>query len=212
MSHGKRHRTSRQPGGRPPGFAGGTSAPGQGAAHYSEEHFGREPFTYLSEPRFFGTGVPGYLSGPGYTGGYYGYGEEPADIPTELESEYARDVYGYGPGAYEAGHDWAPHGAGSRRRGEGAYRSRHRKYPPGPKGYVRSDERIREDLCDRIAAAYHVDSSEVTVEVAGGKVMLEGTVPERRMKHAIEDMADACAGVQDIDNRIRVQGRSAGNP
>jgi len=53
--------------------------------------------------------------------------------------------------------------------------------------------------------ARHIDSSDVTVEVTGAKVVLEGTVPERRMKHAIEDLVDACPGVQDIENRIRVR-------
>lgn len=85
-----------------------------------------------------------------------------------------------------------------------------RRYPQGPKGYRRSDERIREDLCDRLVQARHIDSSEVTVEVTNGTVVLEGTVPQRRMKHAIEDFADACLGVQDIDNRIRVAAHPAG--
>jgi osmotically-inducible protein OsmY len=49
-----------------------------------------------------------------------------------------------------------------------------------------------------------IDCSDVTVAVAGAKVLLEGSVPERQMKHAIEDLADACPGVQDIENRIRV--------
>jgi hypothetical protein len=60
--------------------------------------------------------------------------------------------------------------------------------------------------------AAHIDSSEVTVNVVGGKVTLEGTVPDRYMKHSIEDLADQCPGVQDIDNRIRVDahvGRSS---
>ena len=74
----------------------------------------------------------------------------------------------------------------------------------GPKGYQRSDERMREDISERLMEAYHIDSSEVTVQVLGGKVVLEGTVPSRRMKHAIEDIADAAPGVQDVDNRIRV--------
>ena len=52
-----------------------------------------------------------------------------------------------------------------------------------------------------------VDSSEVSVNVVGGKVTLEGTVPSRYMKHYIEDLTDACPGVQDIDNRIRVTQR-----
>jgi hypothetical protein len=50
----------------------------------------------------------------------------------------------------------------------------------------------------------HLDASEVSIEVKDGKVTLEGTVPERRMKHAIEDMADACPGVSDVENRLRV--------
>jgi len=36
--------------------------------------------------------------------------------------------------------------------------------------------------------------------------VLEGTVPNRYMKHAIEDIADAAPGVQDVDNRVRVMG------
>ncbi len=206
MSHDNRNRKLRrngapqhlQSGFGPPGRAGGAQPP-------SEEYFGREPFTYGREPRYYGTGVPGYVSGPGYTGGYYGYGDESLGIPTELERAYAYDVYGYGPGTYEAGSESAPYGTESRRPTGSGYHPRGRKYPPGPKGYVRSDERIREDLCDRIAAADHIDSSNVTVEVIGGKVVLDGTVPHRRMKHAIEDIADACPGIQDIDNRIRVQ-------
>jgi hypothetical protein len=47
--------------------------------------------------------------------------------------------------------------------------------------------------------------------VKGAKVVLEGTVPSRHMKHAIEDLVDACPGVQDIDNRIRVVSERAGS-
>jgi hypothetical protein len=50
-----------------------------------------------------------------------------------------------------------------------------------------------------------IDSSDVTVEVADAVVTLQGTVPERYMKHAIEDLADTCLGVKDVDNRVRVE-------
>jgi hypothetical protein len=50
----------------------------------------------------------------------------------------------------------------------------------------------------------YVDASEVTIEVKNGNVTLEGTVTERRMKHEIEDIAESCMGVKDIDNKIRV--------
>jgi hypothetical protein len=84
-------------------------------------------------------------------------------------------------------------------------RTQPRRYPPGPKGYQRSDERLREDISERLMEAGHIDSSDVTVEVTGAKVVLDGTVPERPMKHAIEDLVDACPGVQDIENRVRVR-------
>jgi osmotically-inducible protein OsmY len=69
----------------------------------------------------------------------------------------------------------------------------------------RSDERLREDISERLMEAREIDSSDVTVKVSAAKVELEGSVPERRMKHAIEDLVDACPGVQDIENRIRVR-------
>ena len=101
-------------------------------------------------------------------------------------------------------------GGGGSKRGGGA--------PPRrqiPKDDRCSDERIGAEIRERLsrppdrfdaseAADEHLDASGVTVTVDGGKVTLEGTVPERRMKHYIEDLVDACPGVQDIDNRIRV--------
>ncbi|MDE2263228.1 MAG: BON domain-containing protein [Gammaproteobacteria bacterium] len=83
------------------------------------------------------------------------------------------------------------------------------RYPPGPKCYQRSDERLREDIAERLRQAPYIDSSDVAVEVSAAKVVLQGTVPERGMKHAIEDLVDACPGVQDIENRIAMPG---GNP
>lgn len=181
----------------------------------SEELFGREPFTYGRAPRYFGTGVPGYQSGPGFTGGYYGYGDESPQIATELEREYADDLHGSAlsspqpdpplrrfPPAIKA---MSSAFSGLRR-----LPREPRKYPPGPKGYQRTDERIREEICDELMQTEHVDSSEVTVQVSAAKVTLDGTVPERWMKHAIEDLADACPGVQDVDNRIRIGSAARG--
>jgi len=74
----------------------------------------------------------------------------------------------------------------------------------GPKGWQRSDERMKEDICERLYHQEHIDSSEVTVEVSEGKVTLDGTVKDRHMKHAIEDLIDGIPGVKDIDNRVRV--------
>lgn len=75
----------------------------------------------------------------------------------------------------------------------------------GPKGYQRSDERLREEICERLMNRWDIDSSDVSVAVHEGRVTVEGAVPERRMRHAIEDLVDDCHGVQDIENHIRVQ-------
>lgn len=73
-----------------------------------------------------------------------------------------------------------------------------------PKGYIRSDERIRDDVCEHLYRSHDVDVGSVSVEVKGGTVTLEGSVPERRMKHRIEDICEQCIGVSDVENRIRV--------
>jgi len=139
------------------------------------------PFDAGRPPRYLGTGYPG-RGGPGFTGGYYGFGS--GSLQPDWRAGHRHPV-----GEEESGSRWP----------------KERRYPPGPKGYQRSDERLREDISERLMQAQHIDSSDVTVEVSGAKVVLEGTVPERWMKHAIEDLVDACPGVQDIDNRIRVR-------
>ena len=67
-----------------------------------------------------------------------------------------------------------------------------------------SDARLREEVCEHLWRGAHVDVSEVSVQVNDGTVMLEGSVPNREMKYAIEDIVASCHGVRDIENRIRV--------
>ncbi len=74
----------------------------------------------------------------------------------------------------------------------------------GPKGYKRSDERIKEDVCDRIASL-DIDASNVEVDVKDGEVMLSGSVPERMMKYTIEQCCDRVFGVHEINNHLRVK-------
>lgn len=74
-----------------------------------------------------------------------------------------------------------------------------------PKGYRRADTRIRDDVCERLCHRHDLDLTDVEVEVEEGVVRLQGSVTYRAMKHRIEDVAAACLGVQDVDNRIRVR-------
>jgi hypothetical protein len=78
-------------------------------------------------------------------------------------------------------------------------------YGRGPKGYQRSDERIREDVCQRLSDNDEVDASDIEVTVRDREVTLEGSVETRRMKHLSEDLADSVPGVEDVHNRITVR-------
>ena len=84
----------------------------------------------------------------------------------------------------------------------------YRERPTGraPRGYVRSDERIKEDLCDRLMHSW-IDAEDVDIQVRSGEVTLAGTVEDRASKRAIEDFADEILGVKDVHNQIRVRPR-----
>ncbi|MCW5890972.1 MAG: BON domain-containing protein [bacterium] len=75
----------------------------------------------------------------------------------------------------------------------------------GPKDYQRSDDRIREDVCDRLTADTAVDATNLTVTVKDAEVTLEGTVDDRGMKRRAEDCADHVPGVRQVHNRLLVQ-------
>lgn len=74
-----------------------------------------------------------------------------------------------------------------------------------PKGYRRSDERLRDDVYQRLLEAHEVDVSDVSFDVRDGIVTLEGSVPQRRMRYVLEDLVAQCPGVRDVENRITVQ-------
>ena len=74
----------------------------------------------------------------------------------------------------------------------------------GPKGYKRSDDRIKEDVCDRLEQHGQVDASEIDVSLDDGVVTLEGTVDDRRTKRLAEDAAASVQGVRDVMNHLKV--------
>lgn len=74
----------------------------------------------------------------------------------------------------------------------------------GPKGYKRSDERIREDVNDRLAQQDEFDPSEIEVRVENGEVTLTGSVRSRHEKFRAEEIADDVSGVHDVHNQLRL--------
>jgi osmotically-inducible protein OsmY len=74
----------------------------------------------------------------------------------------------------------------------------------GPKGYSRSDDRIREDISDRLSDDDYVDASDIDVQVNGSEVILTGTVDSKEAKRRAEDIAERISGVRNVENRLRV--------
>jgi hypothetical protein len=89
------------------------------------------------------------------------------------------------------------------REGAGAFQGH------GPRGYHRSDERICEDVCEALSQDPYLDASSIEVTIDHGVITLEGEVTSRQLKHRAENCADACSGVKDIENHLRVN-RQAG--
>jgi hypothetical protein len=75
----------------------------------------------------------------------------------------------------------------------------------GPRGYTRSDERIREDVCDALTWDPDIDASDVTVTVSSGEVTLSGEVDDRPAKRQAEDVIEGIAGVKDVHNQLRAR-------
>lgn len=75
----------------------------------------------------------------------------------------------------------------------------------GPKNYQRSDDRIMEDFCDQLTDNDFIDAREINVDVQDGNLSLSGSVSDKWMKYAAEDVAEYTHGVRRIENNINVR-------
>lgn len=76
----------------------------------------------------------------------------------------------------------------------------------GPKGYRRSDESIKEDVCERLTQDPVIDATDIDVEVKDGDVTLTGSVAGRIEKSRAEDILVEIRGVKNVVNRLLVEG------
>jgi|GEM_PF-6812003 len=79
-----------------------------------------------------------------------------------------------------------------------------------PKNYKKSDDRISDDLCEKLMHQ-GLDCSGVEVSVKEGIVTLTGEVCERNDKHRIEQIAADISGVNDVENQLRMAKKSNGS-
>src|SRR5690349_3952695 len=141
----------------------------------------------------------GFRSGESYGNRGYDYGRENRE---GYDREGGR---GWWDRASDAVASWFGDDEAERRRRMDQQREHRGR---GPKGYRRSDERIKEDGNDRLSDDYYLDSSDVEVQVTNTEVTLTGTVNSREDKRRAEDIAESVSGVSNVENRLRMkQGR-----
>jgi hypothetical protein len=74
----------------------------------------------------------------------------------------------------------------------------------GPRGYQRSDDRIREDVCERLTDDSQLDASDIEVKVENAEVTLVGTVDSRQAKRMAEETAESVPWVKQVHSQLRV--------
>ncbi len=163
---------------------------------------------------FGGRGQYGGQSGwgGGSTGSQYMTGQS-GQYGSSEGSQFSQGQYGQGSqydqgshsgqgSQYGQGSQW---GQGSQQSGQSGFGQRGQFSGRGPKGYRRSDDRIKEDINERLTHDPEIDAWEIEVQVTSGEVILTGTVDDRNAKRRAEDIAESISGVKDVQNQIRVK-------
>lgn len=167
---------------------------------------------YSGAPRAFGPASRGYWDGYDFEAAEAAYAFERRRAQEDFfrrQPHYDRPGDAYArPGRYNGDRgfwdrmsDEAASWFGdpyARERREADHRGR------GPKGYRRSDERIGEDVHDRLTEDRDLDASGIEVEVREGEVTLNGVVSDRHDKHRAEHIVEHILGVGHVQNNLRV--------
>jgi len=137
------------------------------------------------------------------------------DRDRSREYGYARGSQEFGPEGYGAPVRYSRFGTGYGQEGssyrQGYAQSTERWRVPGPfvgrgpRGYQRSEERIREEINDRLTAHGLLDASDVNLQIQNGEVTLTGFVDSREAKRAAEDCAEDVSGVREVHNHLRIR-------
>jgi osmotically-inducible protein OsmY len=181
---------------------------GQGSSYGRQSWQQREN----ENPGNYGAYGTGY--GSGYGSGNYGsesnYGRMTREGRENMyrgEGRYGREGRNQDRNWWERTRDevssWFGDDEAERRREmdkyyEGGYRGK------GPKTYHRSEERIKEDVCDRLTYDDRLDASDIEIEVHSDEVILTGRVDNRMQKRRAEDLVESVPGVRNVENRLRV--------
>jgi osmotically-inducible protein OsmY len=120
------------------------------------------------------------------------------------ESGYGISGYGEGRVAWAEQRESYGRQREPRPGGSGQERQRGQFAGRGPKGYKRSDDRIREDVNEELTRNPDLDATDIEVKVESGEVTLSGTVDDRRAKRLAEELVERCSGVHEVHNQLRI--------
>lgn len=204
---------------RPAEYGRSQYEPSYGQSRYREAQYGRGQYGQGSSTRSYTDyDRSEYRGRSGPSGGRYYQGtNRPPYYGRDFDYEDRGDRYAQGErerGWWDRASDevasWFGDEEAERRRNYDDMRdARHRG--KGPRDYRRSDERIREDVNDRLTDHDYLDASDITVSVKDGEVTLGGTVTERSYKRIAEDVAESVSGVKHVQNNIRLSTGSDSN-
>ena len=190
------------------GYSGesqGYGSPGYGSQGYGSQGFGSQGYRPQgSEPsgRYGSSGTSPEFRRGTYDRGFEGMDRESGWGGFPTGGGYGRSEFREGTSSQYGSFPTPGYSEGQ----FGSTRTRGRFTGRGPKNYTRSDDRIREDVSDRLEQHGEIDASEIEVRVETAEVILEGTVPDRRTKRLAEDVVEDTPGVKQVHNRLRIQG------
>jgi hypothetical protein len=174
------------------------SGPGYGSVNERQSGRGGRDYGGSSSNPFYGD-HPLTRAGFAYDSDYFGRNGIPTTPrqPEPGNQEFSELVYGGDPERQLE--QWQSARSQSSAQ-QGQFRGR------GPRGYRRSDDRIKEDVCQCLTDDQHIDASEIEVAVNDREVVLSGTVQSRAEKRHAEDLIEQLPGVRDVINGLRVVG------
>jgi osmotically-inducible protein OsmY len=148
----------------------------------------------------WGGGERGYMgSRGGYRSGGHGMGEGGQRGSSSWGGSRGSQDRDFWDRASDEVSSWLGDEEADRRRRKDQHRGK------GPRGYTRSDDRIKEDVNDRLTDDWAVDASDIEVDVDNCEVTLTGEVTSREMKRRAEDVAEAVSGVKHVQNNLRIK-------
>lgn len=87
------------------------------------------------------------------------------------------------------------------------YEIRRNFYGVGPRGYKRSDLKLKEEAMSILQQDPILDSSDIYLEVSNNVLYLTGLVDSRRDKKRAEVLIEDIFGVEDVQNQLRITRR-----